>query len=146
MNNHKRPSWSEYALDIAKAAAKRSEDLVKVGACALDFDNRVVAVAYNGLAAGHPAPPGFFHPDNRDARRPYMLHAEVNLLSLVKRGEVRLVACTMLPCSSCAAMLAAYGVQEVVYEKAYTRDPVGLDILRFYGIRVSQIPDKSTNS
>lgn len=120
---------------------------MQVGACALDHNNRVVAVAYNGLAAGKEPPPGFFAPGNRDARRPYMLHAEVNLLSLVKRGEVRLVACTLHPCVSCATMLAAYGVEEVVFEKHYNQNPPDVDIFGFYGISVTQLsvsPDSLT--
>ncbi len=46
-----RISWDSYALKIAQVAALRSEDpFKKVGACALDFSNRVIGVAYNGLA------------------------------------------------------------------------------------------------
>ena len=48
-----RISWEEYALDIAVTASSRSEDhYVKVGACALNEQHMVVAVGYNGLAAG----------------------------------------------------------------------------------------------
>ena len=48
-----RVSWEKYALDIARTAAQRSEDVYqKVGACALNSKNMVVAVGYNGLAAG----------------------------------------------------------------------------------------------
>ena len=40
----------EYALELAKAASLRSEDpFVKVGACALNHENMVVGVGYNGL-------------------------------------------------------------------------------------------------
>ncbi|MEY5134925.1 MAG: hypothetical protein RL709_626, partial [Pseudomonadota bacterium] len=79
-----RISWEEYALRIAEVAALRSEDpFVKVGSCALDYSNRVIGVAYNGLASGINVPDTFW--SDRDARRPFMIHAEVNLLSLVKR-------------------------------------------------------------
>ena len=48
-----RISWEEYSLRIAEVASLRSEDrFVKVGSCALDFSNRVIGVAYNGLASG----------------------------------------------------------------------------------------------
>ena len=63
-----------------------------------------------------------------------MIHAEVNCLSLVKRGEVNLLASTLLPCSSCATMIAAYGVKKVVYEEVYHRDTAALDIFNFYEI------------
>ena len=90
----------EYAMALAHVASLRSEDpFRKVGAAALDRDNRVIGTAYNGLAPGFDPPPGFW--DDRDDRQKFMLHAEINLCSLFKRGEARLVATTTMPCTSC---------------------------------------------
>lgn len=134
----KRISWEEYALRIAEVASLRSEDrFVKVGSCALDYSNRVIGVAYNGLASGVKVEETFW--DNRDKRRPYMIHAEVNLLSLFKRGECRLLACTLLPCSCCASMIAAYGIKKVVYKDTYVRDEKALEIFKFNDIECKQI-------
>ncbi len=133
-----RISWEEYALKIAEVAALRSEDrFVQVGSCALDYSNRVIGVAYNGLASSISVPDSFW--DDRDARRPFMIHAEVNLLSLVKRGECRLLACTLLPCSCCASMIASYGIKTVVYRDVYSRDDKALEIFKFNGIECKQI-------
>ena len=56
----KRLSIPEYAMALAEVASLRSEDpFRKVGAAALDWDNRVIATAYNGLAPGFDAPSGF---------------------------------------------------------------------------------------
>ena len=45
----KRPSWEEYALELAKVASKRSEDpYLKVGASVLRYDNSVAGLGYNG--------------------------------------------------------------------------------------------------
>ena len=55
----------EYAMALAHVASLRSEDpFRKVGAAALDRDNRVIGTAYNGLAPGFDPPPGFW--DDRD--------------------------------------------------------------------------------
>lgn len=133
-----RISWDEYALRIAIVAAMRSEDpYVQVGSCALDHSNRVIGVAYNGLGSNINVDDAFWR--DRDKRRPYMIHSEVNLLSLFRRGECRLLACTLLPCSSCAAMIAAYGIKDVVYRDTYTRDEQALDIFEFNGINCRQI-------
>lgn len=133
-----RISWEEYAIRIAEVASLRSEDpYVKVGACALDFSNRVIGVAYNGLASEINVKPSFW--DDRDARRPYMIHAEVNLLSLFKRGECKLLACTLLPCSCCASMIASYGIKNVVYKDNYYRDQKAYEIFEFNGIKCDQI-------
>jgi dCMP deaminase len=133
----KRLSWEEYALKMAYVAAERSEDIRRVGACALDHSNRLIGGAYNGLAPGKEVSKEFWQ--DRDKRRPFMIHAEVNLLSLAKRGEIRLLACTLMPCSSCATMIAAYEIKEVVYGEVYDRDTKSREIFDFYGIKHKQL-------
>jgi deoxycytidylate deaminase len=76
---------------------------------------------------------------DRDARRPFVLHAEINLLALVKRGECETVACTLLPCASCAAAIAAHGVKRVVFRHEYQRDISAFDIFKFYDIDCAQL-------
>ena len=138
MNN--RIGWEEYALRMAETAALRSEDVyTKVGAVGLDFSNRVIGVAYNGLASGVQVDDKFW--EDRDVRRPFMIHAETNLLSLFRRGDCRLVACTLLPCSYCASMIAGYGIKKVVYRDVYHRDQQALNIFKFYNIDCEQIPN-----
>ena len=133
-----RLSWSEYALSLAEAASLRSEDpYVKVGACALDYQNRVLGVGYNGVASGKDTNSTFWQ--DRDKRRPFMIHAEVNCLSLFKGGECQILAVTLLPCSYCAAMIAAYGIKQVVYRDEYERDTGAKDIFDFYNIRYRRI-------
>jgi dCMP deaminase len=128
-----RIDWYEYAMLLAFAAAKRSEDPYKrVGACALNKDRMVVGLGYNGLASGKDAPDGFW--DDRDERRKYMIHAETNCLSLCKKGEIDLLAVTLLPCSYCATMIASYGVKEVLYHEEYENDKSAKEIFAFYNI------------
>lgn len=128
-----------YAMALAHVASLRSEDpFRKVGAVAIDFDNRVIGTAYNGLAPGYIATDDFWN--DRDDRRKYMLHAEVNLCSLFTRGNVRLVACTTKPCTSCMQMLCAYGVREVYYRDDYPESEADLIAAR-YGIQLVQMTD-----
>jgi dCMP deaminase len=125
-----RVNWDEYALSLAHVAKLRSEDPYrKVGACALDHENRVLGVAYNGLKSGINVPPEFW--SDRDWRRPYMIHAEANLLSLFKKGECKTIALTCSPCSACATLIAAHDIKKVVYCDEYEKDTTGLDIIRF---------------
>lgn len=132
-----RITWEEYALRIAQVAAFRSEDpYKKVGACALDYSHRVIGVAYNGLAPGKVATQEFWQ--DREKRLPYMIHAEANLLSLIKRGECKTLACTLLPCSCCASMISAYGIKKVVYIEEYKRDNAAIDIFAFNDIECVQ--------
>ena len=139
MTHNNRLTWDRYALNLAEAAAQRSEDpYKKVGACALNHDNMVVGVGYNGLASGVSMPYKSFW-DNRDYRRKFMIHAESNCLSLCKKGQVRLLAVTLLPCSSCATMIAAYGVQEVYYKETYERDEQAKEIFNWYNIKLVRL-------
>ena len=133
----RRISWERFAIDIADTASLRSEDPHrKVGACALNHQNMVVGVGYNGLASGHEVGAEFW--EDRDSRRPYMIHAEANCLSLCKKGEVRLLAVTLLPCSYCATLIASYGVEKVVFRDVYEKDEKAVDIFSFYGISLHQ--------
>lgn len=133
-----RIDWKEYALRLAEVAKLRSEDpYMQVGACALSEDNRVLGCGYNGLVSGKIVDPSFWN--DRDLRRPFMIHAETNLLSLCKQGEIKLIASTLLPCTSCAQAIAAYGVKEVVFNEIYERDAKAIEIFDFYKIKLTQI-------
>ena len=124
-------------MALAHVASLRSEDpWRKVGAVALDFSNRVIGTAYNGLAPGFDAPSGFW--SDREARRKYMLHAEVNLCSLFVRGAVRLVAVTTKPCTSCMQMLCAYGVKEVYFRDEYETSEADA-IAAMYGVLLRRV-------
>ena len=133
-----RLSWEEYALALAKTASLRSEDpYQKVGACALAHDHKVLGLGYNGLASGRTSTEAFW--GDRDFRRPYMIHAEANCLSLFRSGECSLLAVTLLPCSYCATLIAAYKVPEVIYGEVYEQDQKAIDIFKFYDINLTKI-------
>jgi dCMP deaminase len=126
-------------MALAHVASLRSEDpFRKVGAVALDHSNRVIGTAYNGLAPGYVAPPGFW--DDREARQKFMLHAEVNLCSLFVRGAARIVAVTTKPCTACMQMLCAYNIQEIYYRDEYDRSDAGA-VAELYGVRLVRITD-----
>ena len=125
-------------MALAEVASLRSEDpFRKVGAAALDADNRVIATAYNGLAPGFDAPSDFW--DDREGRQKFMLHAEVNLCSLFKRGEAKLVATTTMPCTSCMQTLCDYGIEEIYFREIYKESDAPA-IAKAYGIKLEQIP------
>ena len=139
--SNSRLSWREYALGLAESASLRSEDpYLKVGACALSHKKMVVGVGYNGLASNKDVESEDFWTD-RNQRRKYMIHAEVNCLSLCKKGEVALLAVTLSPCSHCATMIAAYDIPLVVYRDEYKRDRAE-SIFDFYGIALIHLPSR----
>jgi dCMP deaminase len=133
-----RISWEEYALRIAEVASQRSEDIhIQVGACVLDKEHRVVGIGYNGLAPNKTVSSAFWR--DRDHRRQFMIHAEANALAMIKRGDAVLLACTLIPCSACATLIASYGIKKVVYRQPYNRDMASLKIFDFYDIECVQL-------
>lgn len=129
----------QYVMALAHVAALRSEDPYrKVGAAALDKDNRVIGTAYNGLFPGFDAPEGFWA--SRDERQKFMLHAEINLCSLFKRGEARIVACTTMPCTSCMQALCAHGVKTIYYGEDYAASQAPA-IAAMYGVELIKVED-----
>ena len=104
-----RPDWPTWALGLAETAALRSEDpYVQVGAVALRYDWSVVGVGYNGLPAGVDVPADFW--DDRDGRRPFMIHAEVNALRYATATDVARVVTTHIPCAACVSVLGSYHI------------------------------------
>jgi dCMP deaminase len=67
-----------------------------------------------------------------------MIHAEVNLCSLFTRGNVKLIACTTMPCTSCMQMICAYGVREVYFRDDYP-DSEANAIAELYSIQLIQL-------
>ncbi len=130
-----RLSWEEYALELAKTAARRSEDpYKKVGACALRFDKSVAGVGYNG------APKGVeIDWSDRDVRRKRVIHSEINCLTYCRPGEIWLLACSLQPCRSCMQNIAAYGVKKVVFEEVYDKDDFSTQLAEEFNIELIQL-------
>ena len=124
--------WSEYAMDLASVASRRSEDpYIKVGACVLRHDNSIGGLGYNG-----PPPKVNINWGDRDERRKRVIHAEVNALRYVRPGECRVLACTLMPCNDCLRTIASYGIREVIYGEIYERDNSTADLAKEFGIRL----------
>ena len=128
-------NWNEYALELAKVAARKSKDpWKKVGACLLRHDNTVAGLGYNGFPAGMVE-----DWQDRDKRRLFVIHAEQNALRHVRPGECRLIAVTLLPCNDCLKSIASYGIKAVVYGETYERDESTLALAYVFGLDLVKI-------
>jgi len=121
-----------WALELAEVAASMSEDpYKKVGAVAIRPDNSIAAVSYNG------APPKVeIDWSNREERRQYVIHAEMNMLRYIKPHECNRVALTLSPCVDCLKNMAAYGIEYVLYGEKYDKSDFNLveKIAKLYNI------------
>lgn len=139
--NPERISKEEYALRLAETAAMRSEDpFYQVGAAALTGKARVIATAYNGLLPGVTMDEDWWN--DKEGRKPYMIHAEQNLCTLFKAGEVDLVAVTLQPCPDCLRLLMAHGVKKVVYRQRHAGSIFSDELARFYKIELVHAPQE----
>lgn len=130
-----RLSWEQYALRLAHVAAMRSEDpYVQVGAVVLRPDNSVAGIGYNGAPSGVTIDWGC-----RDARRPYVVHAEINALRYVKPHECSLIVVTLAPCSSCLTVIATYGIKRIRYLYEYVDVNVTAQMAETFGIEMTKI-------
>jgi dCMP deaminase len=134
-----RISFAELALNVAKECAKRSEDLhKKVGCCIMNKEGRILSTGYNGLLPKVDMDRKFWL--DRESRRRYIIHAEINALSRIKREEEPyIIATTLLPCSGCALNIASYGIKKVFYIEDYNNDKGSYDIFNFYKIDLIKI-------
>lgn len=129
----KRISFEDMAIEIALIASKRSEDPhKKVGACVLDKKGRVLGVGYNGIRSGASLGDEFW--GDRENRRNYIIHAEVNALANVDIHKAHLLAVTLLPCSSCANIIASHNISKVLYLEEYEKDDKSKQIFKFHNI------------
>ena len=124
-------------LELAKIAALRSEDpYKKVGAVAIRPDSSIAAVSYNG------APPKIeIDWSDRDARRPYILHAEMNATRYIKPHECNKVSSTLSPCVDCLKIMSAYGIEDIYFVEKYENSDYNLvdKISKMYKIRLHHI-------
>jgi len=136
----------EITAVVARTMETRSEDpWTQVGAVALTSDNRIIATAYNGMLPKYCVSDlenwfgvGINEPAMRDLRLAYMIHAEQNLCSLIKRGEATWCVTTVCPCPSCLLLLACHGIKKIVYLDDYARDNGAVAIAEFYNIDLCQ--------
>ncbi|QHB36924.1 deoxycytidylate deaminase [Mycobacterium phage Roary] len=121
-----RPTWDEYFLGIATAAAERSDcERSKVGAVVVK-DRRVRATGYNGAPAGESGCgtcprrlaeviPGETPYDSGPGRC-VAIHAEANALLHCDREDLfgATLYITREPCYLCSNLIRAAGVSRVV--------------------------------
>jgi len=122
MISNRRLDLIPWFLELAHTAAKRSEDpYKKVGAIAIRPDNSIAAVCYNG------APPKVeIDWSDRNKRRAYVIHAEMNAMRYIKPHECDRVATTLSPCVDCLKNMVAYGINDVYYSEVYENSDFSL--------------------
>lgn len=146
---HKRPSWDEYFLELAKLVSKRATCLRRSVGAVLVKDKKILATGYNG------APSGLAHCVDIGCLRERLkipsgerhelcrgLHAEQNVLlqaalyGISTKNSALYV--TNQPCIICAKMLINAGIREIVISFGYP-DKLAKKFLKEAKIKVRRI-------
>jgi len=149
---HKRPSWDEYFLEVARLVSKRATCLRRSVGALLVKDKKILATGYNG------APSGLKHCLDIGCLRDKMripsgqrhelcrgLHAEQNVIlqaalyGVSTKGSVLYI--TNQPCIICAKMLINAGIQEIVIAGDYP-DKLARQFLKEAKIKIRKINNK----
>jgi len=146
----KRPSWTQYFMDITELVAKRSTCTRRAVGAILVKDKRILATGYNG------APSGIRHCSETGCLREQLgvpsgerhelcrgVHAEQNAIVQAAYYGVSIngatLFCTNLPCSICAKLLINAGIKKIVYQSGYA-DAISEEMLNEAGVEVIQVP------
>jgi len=142
MENHSRPNWDRYFLDLCEAVAKRATCDRGRSGCVIVKDKRIMTTGYVG------APMGLPHCDEagHDMRKVFdtngnvtqhcvrTLHAEQNAIIQAARFGIPLdgatLFCKMTPCRTCAMMIINAGIKRVVCERRYHADSDTIDMFK----------------
>lgn len=112
--------WDDYFMGIALLSGQRSKDpSTQVGACIVNFDNRIVSIGYNGFVNGCSDDDFPWEREGSflETKYPYVVHAEQNAI-LNARGkslEKCRIYVNLYPCHECARNIIQSGIKEVVY-------------------------------
>ncbi len=131
LDNHNRPSWDEYFMEIARTVAKRATCDRGRSGCVIVRDKQMLVTGYVG------SPKGFEHCDevghlfkqvtHEDGKTTNhcmrTVHAEQNAICQAARIGISLenstLYCKMTPCRTCAMLIINCGIIRVVCENKY---------------------------
>ncbi|MDD5465784.1 MAG: cytidine/deoxycytidylate deaminase family protein [Candidatus Omnitrophica bacterium] len=146
---HKRPSWDEYFLEMAKLVSKRSTCLRRSVGAVLVRDKRILATGYNGAPSGlkHCVEIGCLRqklkiPSGERHELCRALHAEQNALIQASLHGISVKGATLYsttqPCVICAKMLINAGIREIAITHGYP-DKMSMDLLKQAKIKIRKI-------
>jgi len=149
---HKRPSWDEYFIEVARLVSKRSTCLRRSVGAVLVKDKRILATGYNGAPRGlkHCLDTGCLReklkiPSGERHELCRALHAEQNALIQASLYGVSVKDSTLYstnqPCVICAKMLINAGIKEIVISDGYP-DKMAMDFLKEAKIKVRKVKNE----
>lgn len=150
---HKRPDWDEYFMEIANVVALRSNCSRRHVAAVIVKDKRIISTGYNGTPRGikncceggcprcsSEAPSG------TGLTECLCSHGEENAIVQAAYHGIAVKDSTLYttysPCLLCAKMIINAGIKEVVYKERYSIDDTSKRILKEAGVKLRPLIEK----
>jgi dCMP deaminase len=150
----RRPTWDEYFMELANAAAKRATCDRGRSGCVIVRDKQVLVTGYVGSPRGLPHCDDVGHlmksvtHDNGTVTQHCMrtVHAEQNAICQAARRGIALdggtIYCRMTPCRTCAMLIINCGIDRVVCEKRYHAGQESEAMFRQAGVKLEYFIDE----
>ncbi len=147
-NTYQRPSWDEYFMELANAAAKRATCDRGRSGCVIVKDKQLLVTGYVGSPIGLPHCDEVghlfkktFHEDGTITTHCVRtVHAEQNAICQAARRGIALdgatLYCRMTPCRTCAMLIINCGIKRVVCEKKYHAGEESEEMFKQAGIKL----------
>ena len=151
---HNRPSWDEYFMELANAAAKRATCDRGRSGCVIVRDRQVLVTGYVGSPKGLPhcddvghLMKKVIHDDGSVTQHCVRtVHAEQNAICQAARRGMALdggtLYCRMTPCRTCAMLIINCGIERVVCEYRYHAGSESEEMFRQAGVRLDFMNDE----
>lgn len=143
-----RPSWDEYFMELANAAAKRATCDRGRSGCVIVKDKQVLVTGYVGSPiglphcdeVGHLFKKTFHEDETITTHCVRTVHAEQNAICQAARRGIALdgatLYCRMTPCRVCAMLIINCGIKRVVCEKKYHAGEESEEMFKQAGIKL----------
>ena len=147
-NTFQRPSWDEYFMELANAAAKRATCDRGRSGCVIVKDKQVLVTGYVGSPiglphcdeVGHLFKKTFHEDETITTHCVRTVHAEQNAICQAARRGIALdgatLYCRMTPCRTCAMLIINCGIKRVVCEKKYHAGEESEEMFKQAGIKL----------
>ena len=150
---HKRPSWDEYFLNLINEVGKRGTCDRGRSGCLIVKDKRILCTGYVGSPAGLPHCDEVGHlmkkvvdeEGNVSQHCVRTIHSEQNaIVQAAKHGiaiEGATLYCTMEPCRVCAMLVIGCGIKRVVCQKKYHAAAETREMFKIAGVQLDVMED-----
>lgn len=130
-DNHVRPSWDEYFMELANTVARRATCDRGRSGCVIVRNKQILVTGYVGSPRGLPHCDEVGHllkkvthaDGSTSTHCMRTVHAEQNAICQAARLGISLedgtCYCKMTPCRTCAMLLINSGIERIVCEKKY---------------------------